>query len=134
MSFREDIQMVFAKDPAARSILEVITCDNGLSVISRSLLDPAAEWPWRESSPLSGRYLFFTVTLAYRLLCSEDGVAFRCCVIGIVSYLGECALDASKIFSQLCFKLKMLSIYQRKNGNVLGIHKERGFNGNMVAS
>ena len=33
MSIREDIQTVFAKDPAARSTLEVITCYPGLHAI-----------------------------------------------------------------------------------------------------
>jgi len=33
MSFREDIQTVFAKDPAARSVLEVVTCYPGLHAI-----------------------------------------------------------------------------------------------------
>ncbi len=33
MSLREDIQTVFAKDPAARSVLEVVTCYPGLHAI-----------------------------------------------------------------------------------------------------
>jgi serine O-acetyltransferase len=33
MSIREDIQTVFAKDPAARSVLEVVTCYPGLHAI-----------------------------------------------------------------------------------------------------
>ena len=49
MGYREDIRTVFAKDPAARSVLEVITCYPGLHAI----------WLHRISHFLWGHNLFF---------------------------------------------------------------------------
>ncbi len=53
MSIREDIQTVFAKDPAARTILEVITCYPGLHAI----------WMYRISHFLWHHKLFFFARL-----------------------------------------------------------------------
>src|SRR5512137_2972756 len=49
MSIREDIQTVFAKDPAAKSTLEVLTCYPGLHAI----------WMHRVSHFLWTHHLFF---------------------------------------------------------------------------
>ncbi|NMB84725.1 MAG: serine O-acetyltransferase [Methanothrix sp.] len=53
MSLREDIRTVFAKDPAARSILEVVTCYPGLHAI----------WMHRISHYLWTHKLFFLARL-----------------------------------------------------------------------
>lgn len=51
---REDIQTVFNKDPAARSMLEVLTCYPGLHAL---WLHRAAHWLWRHHLKLAGRLL-----------------------------------------------------------------------------
>ncbi len=59
---REDIKTVFSKDPAARSILEVLTCYPGLHAL---WFHRMANWCWRHRLLLLGRYIshlgrFFT--------------------------------------------------------------------------
>jgi serine O-acetyltransferase len=51
---REDIQTVFNKDPAARSVLEVLTCYPGLHAL---WLHRLAHWLWRHKLRLIGRFL-----------------------------------------------------------------------------
>jgi serine O-acetyltransferase len=51
---REDIQMVFARDPAARSTLEVILCSPGLHAIWFHRL---ANWFWRHNHIFWGRFI-----------------------------------------------------------------------------
>jgi serine O-acetyltransferase len=49
---REDIRTVFAKDPAARSVLEVLLCYPGLHAI---WYHRVANWFWRHGFKLAGR-------------------------------------------------------------------------------
>ena len=49
---REDIRTVFAKDPAARSTLEVLLCYPGLHAI---WYHRVANWLWRHGFKLAGR-------------------------------------------------------------------------------
>ena len=51
---REDIQMVFARDPAARSTLEVIICSPGLHAI---WLHRLANWFWTRNHIFWGRFI-----------------------------------------------------------------------------
>jgi len=51
---REDIQTVFAKDPAARSVLEVLLCYPGLHAIWMHRL---AHWLWRHGFKLLARLI-----------------------------------------------------------------------------
>ncbi len=51
---REDIQMVFARDPAARSTLEVILCSPGLHAI---WLHRLASWFWIHNHLFWGRFI-----------------------------------------------------------------------------
>ncbi|MEN6303673.1 MAG: serine O-acetyltransferase [Armatimonadia bacterium] len=51
---REDIQTVFAKDPAARSTLEVLLCYPGLHAIWYHRL---SNWFWRHGFKLTGRLI-----------------------------------------------------------------------------
>ena len=51
---REDIQMVFARDPAARSTLEVILCSPGLHAI---WLHRLANWFWRHNHIFWSRFI-----------------------------------------------------------------------------
>jgi len=51
---REDIQTVFAKDPAARSTLEVLLCYPGLHAIWYHRL---SNWFWRRGFKLTGRLI-----------------------------------------------------------------------------
>jgi serine O-acetyltransferase len=51
---REDIQTVFEKDPAARSLLEVILCYPGLHAL---WIHRVAHWLWTKDRPLLGRTL-----------------------------------------------------------------------------
>lgn len=51
---REDIRNVFAKDPAARSWLEVLTCYPGLHALWNHRL---AHWMWTHHLKLAGRML-----------------------------------------------------------------------------
>jgi len=64
MSLMEDIQTVFAKDPAARSTLEVITCYPGLHAI----------WLHRISHRLWTRRLFFLARLTSHISRFLTGV------------------------------------------------------------
>jgi len=64
MSINEDIQTVFAKDPAARSILEVITCYPGLHAV----------WLHRISHFLWMHNLFFLARLTSHLSRFLTGV------------------------------------------------------------
>jgi serine O-acetyltransferase len=62
MGMREDIRNVFAKDPAARSFLEVLTCYPGLHALWNHRL---AHWLWTHNLKFCGRLLshwgrFFT--------------------------------------------------------------------------
>jgi len=62
MGMREDIRNVFAKDPAARSWLEVLTCYPGLQALWNHRV---AHWLWTHHLRLAGRMLsqlsrFFT--------------------------------------------------------------------------
>jgi len=54
MGMREDIRNVFAKDPAARSWLEVLTCYPGLHALWNHRL---AHWLWTHNLKLAGRML-----------------------------------------------------------------------------
>jgi serine O-acetyltransferase len=59
---KEDIQMVFARDPAARSTLEVILCSPGLHAI---WIHRLASWFWKHNHLFWGRFIstinrFFT--------------------------------------------------------------------------
>ncbi|MCD6595295.1 serine O-acetyltransferase [bacterium] len=54
MSFREDIKTVFERDPAARSIIEVLTCYPGLRAI---LLHKIAHFFWRNRFQLIARII-----------------------------------------------------------------------------
>ncbi len=61
-TIREDIRTVFSKDPAARSVIEVLTCYPGLHALWAHRL---AHWLWRHDLKLAGRFLshlnrFFT--------------------------------------------------------------------------
>ena len=49
---REDIATVFAKDPAARGLVEVLTCYPGLHA---TWLHRVASWFWRHGLHLPGR-------------------------------------------------------------------------------
>ena len=49
---REDVETVFAKDPAARSVLEVLTCYPGLHAV---WLHRIAHWLWIHNFKLLGR-------------------------------------------------------------------------------
>ncbi len=49
---REDIQNVFTKDPAARSVLEVLTCYPGLHAV---WMHRVAHWLWNHKMRLPGR-------------------------------------------------------------------------------
>jgi len=51
---KEEIQMVFARDPAARSTLEVILCSPGLHAI---WLHRLANWFWTRNHILFGRFI-----------------------------------------------------------------------------
>lgn len=51
---KEEIQMVFARDPAARSTLEVILCSHGLHAI---WLHRLANWFWTRNHILFGRFI-----------------------------------------------------------------------------
>ncbi len=51
-TLREDIQTVFSKDPAARSILEVLTCYPGLHAL---WMHRKAHWMWQHNLKLCGR-------------------------------------------------------------------------------
>lgn len=62
MGYREDIRTVFAKDPAARSVLEVITCYPGLHAI----------WLHRISHFLWGHNLFFLTSHVSRFLTGVE--------------------------------------------------------------
>jgi len=53
-TLREDIQTVFTKDPAARSVLEVLLAYPGLHAL---WLHRAAHWLWRHNLKLPGRLL-----------------------------------------------------------------------------
>jgi serine O-acetyltransferase len=53
-TLREDFQTVFNKDPAARSVLEVLTCYPGLHAL---WMHRAAHWLWRHNLKLPGRML-----------------------------------------------------------------------------
>lgn len=64
MSIREDIQTVFDKDPAARSILEVVTCYPGLHAI----------WMHRISHYLWTHNLFFLARFASHIARFLTGV------------------------------------------------------------
>ena len=52
--FREDVDTAFAKDPAARSVLEVLTCYPGLHAV---WLHRIAHWLWTHNLKLLGRLL-----------------------------------------------------------------------------
>jgi serine O-acetyltransferase len=61
-TLKEDFQTVFNKDPAARSMLEVLLCYPGLHAL---WLHRLAHWLWRHNLKLAGRFLshlnrFFT--------------------------------------------------------------------------
>jgi serine O-acetyltransferase len=61
-SLREDIQTVFTKDPAARSVLEILLCYPGLHALWAHRV---AHWLWQHNLKLPGRLLshisrFFT--------------------------------------------------------------------------
>lgn len=51
---REDIRTIFAKDPAARSIIEVLVCYPGLHAI---VFHRMAHWMWNHKLRLMGRLL-----------------------------------------------------------------------------
>ena len=51
---REDIATVFQKDPAARGLVEVLTCYPGLHAI---WLHRVASWLWRHGMHLGGRFV-----------------------------------------------------------------------------
>ncbi|NLD44240.1 MAG: serine O-acetyltransferase [Chloroflexi bacterium] len=51
---REDIATVFEKDPAARGLVEVLTCYPGLHAI---WLHRVANWLWRHGLHLGGRFV-----------------------------------------------------------------------------
>jgi serine O-acetyltransferase len=53
-TIKEDIKTVFAKDPAARSVLEVLLCYPGLHAL---WLHRVAYWLWRHNLKLPGRFL-----------------------------------------------------------------------------
>ncbi len=53
-TLREDIQTVFSKDPAARSVLEVLLAYPGLHAL---WMHRAAHWLWRHNLKLAGRLL-----------------------------------------------------------------------------
>jgi serine O-acetyltransferase len=53
-TLREDIRTVFRKDPAARSVLEVLLCYPGLHAL---WLHRLAHWLWRHNLKLAGRFL-----------------------------------------------------------------------------
>ena len=53
-TLREDIQTVFTKDPAARSVLEVLLAYPGLHAL---WMHRAAHWLWRHNLKLPGRLL-----------------------------------------------------------------------------
>jgi serine O-acetyltransferase len=53
-TLREDFQTVFNKDPAARSVLEVLCCYPGLHAL---WLHRVAHWLWRHNLKLAGRLL-----------------------------------------------------------------------------
>jgi serine O-acetyltransferase len=53
-TLREDIQTVFSKDPAARSVLEVLLAYPGLHAL---WMHRAAHWLWRHNFKLAGRFL-----------------------------------------------------------------------------
>jgi serine O-acetyltransferase len=53
-TLREDIQTVFDKDPAARSVLEVLTCYPGLHAL---WMHRKAHWLWHHNLKLVGRIL-----------------------------------------------------------------------------
>ena len=53
-TLREDIQTIFAKDPAARSVLEVIFCYPGLHALWFHRL---AHFLWRHKLRFLARYL-----------------------------------------------------------------------------
>jgi len=53
-TLREDIQTVFSKDPAARSVLEVLLCYPGLHAL---WMHRTAHWLWRHNLKLAGRFL-----------------------------------------------------------------------------
>jgi serine O-acetyltransferase len=52
-TMREDIQTVFDKDPAARSVLEVLTCYPGLHALWGHRV---AHWLWQHNLRLAGRF------------------------------------------------------------------------------
>ncbi|MGD0795540.1 MAG: serine O-acetyltransferase [Dehalococcoidales bacterium] len=53
-TIREDIQTIFKKDPAARSVLEVLTCYPGLHAL---WMHRTAHFLWRHNLKLPGRFL-----------------------------------------------------------------------------
>jgi serine O-acetyltransferase len=53
-TLREDIQTVFSKDPAARSVIEVLLAYPGLHAL---WMHRAAHWLWRHNLKLPGRFL-----------------------------------------------------------------------------
>jgi len=53
-SLREDIRTVFTKDPAARSVLEILVCYPGLHAV---WFHRVANFLWRHNMKLMGRYV-----------------------------------------------------------------------------
>ena len=53
-TLREDIHTVFSKDPAARSVLEVLTCYPGLHAL---WMHRTAHWMWHHNLKLCGRIM-----------------------------------------------------------------------------
>jgi serine O-acetyltransferase len=53
-TLREDIQTVFSKDPAARSVIEVLLAYPGLHAL---WMHRRAHWLWRHNLKLAGRFL-----------------------------------------------------------------------------
>jgi serine O-acetyltransferase len=53
-TLREDIHTVFSKDPAARSVLEVLTCYPGLHAL---WMHRTAHWMWQHNLKLCGRIM-----------------------------------------------------------------------------
>ncbi|MBN1315847.1 MAG: serine O-acetyltransferase, partial [Anaerolineales bacterium] len=52
--FKEDIATVFSKDPAARTVWEVLTCYPGLHAV---WLHRSAHWLWRHNRHFSARFV-----------------------------------------------------------------------------
>jgi serine O-acetyltransferase len=51
---RNDIRIIFERDPAARSVLEILTCYPGFHAM---LFHRAAHWLWRRNALLPARFL-----------------------------------------------------------------------------